>query len=216
MPTSVGLPWVEFDSYEAWRGALRCANRAKSHASWVIADLVAYGARQYGAKYKAAIEEFGLSYKRLANMACIARSFEFSRRRENLSFAHHQVLAALSQAHQDEWLAQAEASGLSVAQLKSSLRGTRGLSQRQKASWPEVAISGSRELGGELMVAIESLARIRSDPQAALASLGDADSGRLRSSIGEAKACLAALEAAMNEPVAPPRLTEDEGWYDND
>lgn len=77
----------------------------RSAIQWAIADWIAYGEHAYGDKYTQAMEETKISYRTLANYVWVATKFPVSRRRENLSFAHHQELAAvIDPAIQDEIL----------------------------------------------------------------------------------------------------------------
>ena len=60
-------------------------------------------------------------YQTLRNLAWVARSFETSRRRDSLSFAHHAEVAALPQAEQELWLNRAERLGWSRNELRRQL-----------------------------------------------------------------------------------------------
>jgi hypothetical protein len=55
-------------------------------------------------------------------MKNVARSVHFSRRRENLSFSHHQEVASLTPIEQTEWLDKAEDECLTAPQLRSQIR----------------------------------------------------------------------------------------------
>ena len=46
----------------------------------------------------------GLDYQTLREYGVVARRFEWSRRRDNLSFQHHAEVCALTGAEQDRWL----------------------------------------------------------------------------------------------------------------
>jgi len=75
---------------------------------WWIGDWVAYGERSYGETYTQAIEVTGQAYQTLNDVVWVARKFEFSRRRENLSWSHHREVAALEPPEQEGWLDLAE------------------------------------------------------------------------------------------------------------
>ena len=74
---------------------------------WIIGDWWAYGAdRKYG-DGEALAEAVGLDYKTLRTYAGVSRAFELSRRMDNLSHGHHQVVVGRDD--RDEWLQRAEA-----------------------------------------------------------------------------------------------------------
>jgi hypothetical protein len=78
---------------------------------------------QYGRRYKEGIESTGLEYQTLRNYAVIARRFEMSRRRDNLSFQHHAEVCALADDDQDFWLDLAAEQHWSKSELRRRVRG---------------------------------------------------------------------------------------------
>ena len=107
-----------------------------SRVNWLLGDWLAYGEnRQWGETYQRVAEQFGYAYQTLQNFAYVARSVDFSRRREKLSFTHHVEVAGLNPHDQDNWLNQAESNGWSVAQLRKVIRETnlliKGMDGRQ-------------------------------------------------------------------------------------
>lgn len=122
-PTSLSLP--QDATVDEWEQIGQALGSVQGAIQWWIADFVLTGeVRQYGVKYERAMALTGLEYKTLANMVSVARKFESSRRRENLSFAHHAAVAGLAQAEQDAWLDRAAQDSLSVAKLKQAMRGS--------------------------------------------------------------------------------------------
>lgn len=59
-----------------------------------------HGERAYGRKYAAALERTGYDYGTLRDAKGVATSVELSRRRDNLTWAHHREVAALGPAEQ--------------------------------------------------------------------------------------------------------------------
>jgi hypothetical protein len=59
------------------------------------------------------------------NMVYVASRFDFSRRRENLSWSHHETLAALEPDEQEGWLDRAEQHRWSVSDLRLMMRMSR-------------------------------------------------------------------------------------------
>lgn len=116
---------LQFDpriSFELWSVlGERIAGRAKT-ASWWLGDWVAFGERRYGQRYRLAIQATGLDYQTLRNYAVVARRFDLSRRRDNLSLHHHAEVCALPNELQDKWLALAAAHRWSKQELRRRLR----------------------------------------------------------------------------------------------
>src|ERR1700722_16757964 len=87
--SSIGWPaGAELGYEEALREGTRLGLAGRS-AAWWIGDWVHYGSSRYGTKYALAARVTGYDRQTLMNMVYVASRFEFSRRRENLSFSHH-------------------------------------------------------------------------------------------------------------------------------
>lgn len=94
-------------------------------ASWWIADWLVYGESEFKDRYEEVIRRTSLNYQTLRNYTWVARKFELSRRRDNLSFGHHAEVAALEAPEQDFWLRKAEEFGWSRNQLRAEVRASR-------------------------------------------------------------------------------------------
>jgi hypothetical protein len=90
--------------------------------TWWLGDWLLFGRIKYGRRYKDGIALTGLDYQTLRNYAVVARRFDPSRRRDNLSFQHHAEVCALSDELQDLWLDLAGANGWSKSELRRHLR----------------------------------------------------------------------------------------------
>lgn len=112
-------PRTPFEVWSAVGG--RIAGHAKT-TSWWLGDWVAFGERRYGQRYRVAIEATGLDYQTLRNYAVVARRFEWSRRRDDLSLSHHAEVCALTDDLQDEWLELAAVNRWSKQELRRRLR----------------------------------------------------------------------------------------------
>jgi hypothetical protein len=99
-------------------------------SAWWLADWLIHGEVAYNGRYREVIDRTGLDYKTLRNYVWVARRFEFERRRDNLSFAHHAEVASLAQPEQDYWLRVAEEKGWSRNQLRKEVRAS--LAERQR------------------------------------------------------------------------------------
>jgi len=112
---------------------------------WWLGDWLRYGTAKWGEKYVEASRITGYDVRSLTNMASLSACFEISRRRDNLSWSHHAVVAALDPDEQDRWLDMATAERLSVADLRIELRGVerrRGAQERAYAQLPDEDVSG--------------------------------------------------------------------------
>jgi hypothetical protein len=120
--TSLGLRIEGGLSYEAWQEVGRQLASSVSASAWWVGDWAFYGEWQYGSRYRDAIEVTGLDYPTVKNYAWVAGTFDYSRRRERLSFSHHKAVAALRPEEQDKWLDAAEEQGWSKTELEAEVQ----------------------------------------------------------------------------------------------
>jgi hypothetical protein len=92
---------------------------------WGLGDWIRYGNVKFGERYARAARITGYDVQTLMNMVYVASRFEISRRRENLSWSHHETLASLDPDEQDHWLDLAVSEKLSVSDLRVELRSAR-------------------------------------------------------------------------------------------
>jgi hypothetical protein len=112
---------VEFNKWEAVGWQLLSVNES---TTWWIADWIAYGEKVFQDRYREAVQRTSLNYQTLRNYVWVARRFDLSRRRDNLSFGHHAEVAALEQPEQDYWLRKAEELTWSRNQLRKEVRNS--------------------------------------------------------------------------------------------
>lgn len=112
--------WLE--ALEKLSGMYESSGRLHFRSICMLGDAFNFGERTFGEEYAQAIDSarkyMRLNMKTVQNAAWICASIEPSRRREALSLSHHEAVAALDDAEQDELLALAENEGLSVSALK--------------------------------------------------------------------------------------------------
>lgn len=109
---------------EALDDVLRSAKVVNRCLDWIVGDALIMGLRKgyYGDSYQEAIDLTGMSYQRLANCFHLAKTFEFSRRRENLPVEHHRVVMAVrNPAERERWLDTASEHSLTQRQLRASI-----------------------------------------------------------------------------------------------
>lgn len=110
---------------DEWTASGRLLGGMGRSSQWGIGDWIRYGNAKFGERYKRASEITGYDPQTLMNMVHVASRFEVSRRRETLSWSHHEVVAGLSTAEQDRWLNLAVREGWQRGHLRSLLRGAR-------------------------------------------------------------------------------------------
>ncbi len=123
--SNVGLELQEGLTYEQWEKLGDDLTKIGRAWQWWAGDWVNYGSRKYGETYTAAIEATGLSVKRLKNIASVCRSFERSRRRDLLTFKHHEEVQSLNEKLQTELLDLAEGERWSCARLREEVEKRR-------------------------------------------------------------------------------------------
>jgi hypothetical protein len=92
---------------------------------WWLGDWVSYGNAKFGERYSRAARITGYDVQTLMNMVYVGSRFEISRRRENLSWSHHEAVASLEVDEQEDWLDKAHREKLSVHDLRVELRNAR-------------------------------------------------------------------------------------------
>lgn len=120
--TRIGLRLSGTLSFDNWQRTGSQISKLADLSSWCLGDWLAYGECQYTSRYRRAVEIVGLNYQTLRNYAWVARRFDLSRRRDNLSFQHHMEVAKLSPAEQDRWLDLATEHGWTTSQLRRQIR----------------------------------------------------------------------------------------------
>jgi hypothetical protein len=119
-PVSLQLrPDVSFDE---WMAAGEKIYRVRQACHWWIGDWLIHGEAAYGEAYSQAIDDTKFAYYTLAHDKFVASRFEVCRRRQNLSWSHHEAVAGLSPAEQDKWLNRAEKHGWTRDELREEIR----------------------------------------------------------------------------------------------
>ena len=134
-------------TYETWVELGGRIGREAQRFQWISGDWINYGADRWGEKFAEALAVTGIEYSTLRSYASVAARIENVRRRTNLSFGHHEAVVALDPDAQDRILDHAEAEGLSVAALRSHLRGLEPPTDPTAPSeWATISLRVPREL----------------------------------------------------------------------
>lgn len=148
-------PNHELDAHE-WAAAGRRIGAVGRCIQWLLADWIAYGNAKFGERYALAGRITGYDTQTLMNMVYVASRFPISRRRENLSWSHHETLAAQAREEQDHWLDQATTHRWSVADLRMMVRASRnrastGEDEGDRIDGSGAADSPTAEKGGTVV-----------------------------------------------------------------
>lgn len=87
-----------------------------------IGDALNFGERVFGERYAQMEAMTGLNPHTLENISSVCRRVAVSRRRESLSFSHHDVVARLEPREQVEWLEAAEREGWRVDEFRAQVK----------------------------------------------------------------------------------------------
>jgi hypothetical protein len=122
--TSLAVTDATF-TYERFESALAGCAAIGDSARWWLGDLLVFGEARYGEEYAQALHASRLSERQLNRYRYVCQQIARSRRRENLSFSHHEEVAPLEPTEQNALLRRAEEQGLSVAELREVVRDRR-------------------------------------------------------------------------------------------
>lgn len=158
------VAWVVTGALEQadWLAAGRSLGAMGRCSRWWLGDWIRYGNAKFGERYSRAAAITGYDSQTLMNMVSIASKFEISRRREDLSWSHHETVAALQVEEQEGWLDRAATERLSVVDLRLELRAARK-GERQRA---EAAVEG--ESGDPALQSVEDGAGSSVDDEASM------------------------------------------------
>jgi len=103
--------------FNEWRDLVRQVLATTDRSLWTLGDLWLYGQEHYGRDYHAGLRELEAESRLMQIGARIARGYAPPRRRGQLSFELHAVVAGQEAAEQDRWLDEAERHGWNREQL---------------------------------------------------------------------------------------------------
>lgn len=131
--------------------------RVNAAWQWWVGDWLNYGERKYGQTYEQALSMTGKSIQTLMNVKSVAAEFETSRRREVLSWSHHEACQALPKEQQDKVLDEAENNRLSrnwvrekTAELKGETKEQVELIERIRKQLDKLTLDELNELRDEI------------------------------------------------------------------
>jgi hypothetical protein len=131
--------------FDEWLSLGRRVLTISKASPWCIGDWIVYGQQAYGERYKIALETTQFDYQTLRNYVWVARCFELSRRRDDLSFQHHAEVAALPEPQQELWLDRAQRLRWSRNELRRRVAASRRLATQHDSPTATVQLHVARE-----------------------------------------------------------------------
>ena len=122
-----GLKPVRRLKWKEWSSDFQASTEDFTKNQWGIADKYITGEDTFGEEAPQAIDPLMISQVKLMRYVWVARKFSHSRRRKELSFSHHEVVAALPPDKQDEWLDKCVKEKLTVQDLEDQSAEDRGV-----------------------------------------------------------------------------------------
>ena len=142
--TATGIRFDHTVSFDEWADVGRVLGAASSWASFALGDWLVHGETTWPDTYAQAIEYTRKPKATLLELARVARKVPPTRRRERLSWSHHQAVAARTPEEQTEWLDAAEANGWSLEELRGMLAAPRRLGEKPHQRFPARAAQTER------------------------------------------------------------------------
>jgi hypothetical protein len=142
--TDPNLPAERFETIGRYLGALR------DGTAWWLGDWMNFGEGVYGESAYQLAESAGRSPQTMKSYRWVADRVVRSRRREGLSWSHHQVVAALEPREQKRWLDRAEREALGRAELRE-LIGAPGYPANPGSPKVELAAGDARSIAAAVL-----------------------------------------------------------------
>lgn len=117
-----GIEMEQAADFEDWERVGMLLRQMEGALQWMIGDWYVHGEHMWGSMYSSKAQALGFEQKTLRDYAYVARNVQLSIRIDNLTFAHHQVVASEEEQMQLLYLRYAETTGITVANLRSDRR----------------------------------------------------------------------------------------------
>lgn len=121
IPQGYGLVPIGDPTFEEWLAFGENLKNIEKGVHFWIGDWINYGRARWDQtpRYKLAVQQLGFDYRTLRNDAWVASKVEVSRRRDTLSFSHHEEVAPYTPEEQELLLDHAKEQGWSAKKLRS-------------------------------------------------------------------------------------------------
>jgi len=112
-------PGTEFDD---WQKAGNLLRDIEGSLMWWVGDWLAFGEKNYGETYSQAVDATEYGYETIRSAKWVAEKFQSVRRITDLSWGHHQAVAALEEKDADSILVRAMKDGWSIKDTREAAR----------------------------------------------------------------------------------------------
>lgn len=120
--TTTSLEIPQDATEDEWGEVGQTLLQLRGSIQWHLGDWLVYGdARQWGETYRRLAAQFEYEVQTLRVLAMVARNVHSLIRNQQLSFAHHRLVAGLSPEKQRFWLERAANEGLTLSQMKEAI-----------------------------------------------------------------------------------------------
>ena len=109
-------------TYDKWASIGTKLREMNTASRWWLGDWVIYGERYLAETYTQALEDTDYDKETVRGFAYVCERFEPERRRDDVSWSHHRVVAALPPKEADRWLKLAAKNNWTVKELKKEIR----------------------------------------------------------------------------------------------
>jgi|SRR5581483_767347 len=176
--TQTGLTLIGEVTFGEWEQLGAGLSALGDMTKWALGDWLIVGEGLFGEQMAQAAEATGRSPDTLLQYLRVARKVRPSNRRPNLSWTHHQLVAAKPPEEQVDWLDRAIANRWSVPEMRGAI-SDRGLLSKPRRRRPDVEIL---ELVQDVARAVLA-ARVRRGD--GFSTIPDAALDRLANALGE-------------------------------
>jgi hypothetical protein len=152
-----GLEIIAELPFNDWRRLMERLLETSDRALWSLGDARAYGDR-YARDYHEALDDLDGRSRLLVSSARVARAFEPERRRGQLSFEMHELVASHDVDEQERWLDEAERQGWNRRQMQFAFA-----EQLERVSVPAISLRAVGELHD---LCVQAAARQGMEPKA--------------------------------------------------
>jgi hypothetical protein len=123
--TSLTMPPPSDDpakDFETWSTITAMVGRVARSTQWWVGDALLSGEKRFGEVASQYSDITGYEKKTLMNFVWVCRAVDPARRRADLTFGHHALVAGQASSIQDYWLRAAAENGWSIEALREAMQ----------------------------------------------------------------------------------------------
>lgn len=157
-PVALDLTGVDL-TWERYVGVLALLGTLHRRIAFYVGDALNDGERRFGEAMAQAVDVLGMSEHTLVNRRWVCSRVPPARRRPELSFSHHDAVAALGPREQRRWLSEALEQGWSRERLRAALRDSGALPRAGRVALGEAQANATERLEDAARRAVGSARR---------------------------------------------------------